>query len=293
MFEKNNYNSDKLTIAIILSALAAVFSILGFFFNAGNQNIEQSVLKALNNMEAFKVGGQDNWNKVQQLYSNPQFISSQSSQIDAALQSLWTTPDAPSAQQPSQDAAPTNNTLTDDQLSSILDNQPFSGNEDSDIVLVEYSDFECPFCQKHFDSGVVGTLIAWSDISYTFKHFPLSSIHPKAEKAAEGALCVLNLSGKDAYFAYINQVFASKDPSLENITRIAKDIGAKEANFTNCLDSAKEEATVASHMQEAQSLFNINGTPGNVLINKKTGKYIVVSGAQPLSAFTAAIAQIK
>ena len=74
MFQKNNYNHEKITIAVIFSAIAALFSVVGFFFN---NNTEQSVYNALNKMEAYKVGGEANRSKLQKLYADPQFATTQ------------------------------------------------------------------------------------------------------------------------------------------------------------------------------------------------------------------------
>lgn len=287
MFKKNDYNHEKLTIAVIFSVVAALFSAMSFFFN----NTEQAVLNALNTMEAYKVGGNENWAKLQQLYSNPSFASTQAQNIDSAIQSMWGTAannTAPTA----NNTAPTTTTLTSEQVTSILNNKPLQWNEDSNIVLIEYTDFECPFCQNHFANGTVSSLIASEGIASTTKQFPLS-FHPLAQKAAEGNLCVLDLGGQDEFFEYIDKVFTSKNPSVANITAIAQEIGINESDFTECLNSGKFAGQVAADMQEWQSIFWVNGTPGNVIINKDTGKYVVVSGAQPISAFQSAIAQVK
>lgn len=243
-------------------------------------------------MEAYKVGGQANWEKLQQLYSDPSFASTQGQSIDAAIQSMGSA--AGDATAPTNNTAQANpsSTLSTEQIASVLDGKPIQGNKDSDIVLIEYTDFECPFCQQHFANGTVASLLASEDISSTTKQFPLS-FHPLAQKAAEGNLCVLSLGGEKQFFEYIDKVFSSKDPSVTNITAVAKEIGINESKFTECLNSNTSVSQVSADTQEGQNLFGINGTPGNVLLNKKTGKYVVVSGAQPLSAFQAAITQLK
>ena len=289
MFQKNTYNHEKITIAVIFSAIAAGFSMLGFFLN---NNTEQSVYNALSKMEAYKVGGEANRNKLQKLYADPKFATTQGQNIDAALQSMGGSPVAEDTQNNPSDTVATTNTLTLDQVAAVLKDMPLDGNENSDVILVEYSDFECPFCQKHIENGTVASLTKNKDIASTMKQFPLS-FHPLAQKASEGNLCVLKLGNDKKFFDYINKVFTSKDPSVANITAIAKEIGINESEFKKCLDSGEMASQVANETKEGQTLFNVNGTPGNVLINKKTGKYVVVSGAQPLSAFEAAYDQIK
>ena len=289
MFKKNDYNHEKITIAVIFSVIAAAFSVAGFFFD----DTEKQVLKALNTMEAYKVGGEANRSKLQQLYSDPSFATTQGQSIDAAIQSMGGTAGDTTA--PTNNTAPApaaSATLTPEQIASVLDGKPLEGNKDSDIVLIEYTDFECPFCQTHFSNGTVKSLLSAEGIAYTTKQFPLS-FHPLAQKSAEGNLCVLSLGSDKEFFEYIDKVFTSKDPSVTNITAIAKEIGIDETKFTECLTSNKSAIQVSADMQEGQTLFGINGTPGNVILNKKTGKYVVVSGAQPLSAFQSAITQVK
>ena len=291
MFQKNNYNHEKLTIAVIFSAIAAVFSVVGFFFNT---TTEQSVLNALNTMEAYKVGGEENRNKLQKLYADPSFATTQGQNIDAALQWMgWSdVPNENNTQNNPNDTAAKTNTLTPDQITAVLKDVPMDGNKDSDVVFIEYTDFECPFCQSHFNNGTVATLVKDKNIASVVKQFPLP-FHPNAQKAAEGNLCVLTLGNDKKFFEYINKVFTSKDSSLANITAIAKDLGIDETKFTKCLDSNEKATQVANENKEGSSIFGVNGTPGNVLLNKKTGNYVVVSGAQPLSAFEAAYTQIK
>ncbi len=283
---KNDYNHLKLGIAIALSGIAAVLSLINLFFGGASKS---DITQALVQMETLKAGGEANRAKLQSLYTNPQFASQQSQNIDAALASFgWETNPTPT----DNTQAPTSNTLTTEQISSLLDNAAIDGNKDSDIIVVEYSDFECPFCQKHFENGTIDSLIKNNEIGTVFKQFPLN-FHPLAQKAAEGNLCVKEALGDEKYFEYINDVFVSKDPSLANITTIAVKLGMKEAAFKECLDSNKFAAQVTAEIAEGQKLFGVNGTPGNVIINRKTGKFVVVSGAQPLSAFEQAMTQIK
>ena len=284
---KNDYNHVKLGIAIALSGVAAILSLINLFFGGVSK---ADITDALIQMETLKAWGEENRDKLHSLYTNPKFQSQQSQNIDAALTSMGGTPDNANnntAQQPA-----TSNTLTNEQITSLLDNAAIDGNKDSDILVIEYSDFECPFCQKHFENGTIESLIKNSKIGSIFKQFPLN-FHPLAQKAAEGNICVREALGDEKYFEYINDVFASKDPSLANITAIAVKLGMKETAFKSCLDSNKFAGQVTSETNEWQQLFGVNWTPGNVIINKKTGKFVVVSWAQPLSAFEQAITQIK
>lgn len=284
---KNDYNHIKLHVALLLWAIAATFSVLGFFFGGAS---ETQIFNALSKMEALKAWGTANRDQLQTLYKSPTFQSKQAESISSAIAQMWGEA-APTATAPTA-AAPTSTTLTPEQITSVLKNAYIDGNKDSDIVLIEYSDFECPFCQKHFENNTVESVMKSQNIGSIFKQFPLS-FHPLAQKAAEGNICVGNSLKGDKYFEYIKETFKSKNPTIDTITKIATSLWMKENDFTKCLTSGDNASQVAAETQEGQTLFGVNWTPGNVLLNKKTGKYVVISGAQPASAFEQAIAQIK
>lgn len=289
--EKNQYNHIKLTVIGIFAVIWAAFSIMSYFSNTS----EQAVLKALNHMEAYKVGGAKNWNALQSLYDSPEFAAAQADNINTAISSLGSLGDTAPNNEPtvwSSNNAAQGDTLTDEQLAKIIGDIPLLGNADADIIFLEYSDFECPFCQRQFDNQIEESLMGSHSLAYSMKQFPLA-MHPNAQKSAEGALCVRNLAWDDAFFEYRKQVFASKNASRANTIAIANTIGINESEFTECLDSDKFASEVIAQMSEWQSVFGVNGTPWNVLINKTTGKYVVVSGAQPLAAFENAIAQLQ
>ncbi len=284
---KNDYNHIKIHVAIVLSAVAALFSVAWFFFGWAN---ESQIFNVLSKMEAFKAGGTENRMKLQKLYTSEAFKNKQGESIDAAIAQMGDNSAPTNKENPV--APSTSTTLTSEQVVNVLKDNYINGNANSDIVLIEYSDFECPFCQKHFENGTIKSLITNKNIGTIYKQFPLN-FHPLAQKAAEGNFCVWKALGNDKYFSYTDETFKSKDPSIENITKIAVSLGMKANEFKKCLDSNEFAAQVAANMQEWQTLFGVNWTPGNVLLNKKTGKFVVVSGAQPISAFEQAMTQIQ
>jgi protein-disulfide isomerase len=178
---KNDYNHIKIHVAIVLSAVAAIFSMAGFFFGGSS---EAQIFNALSKMEALKAGGNENWDKLQKLYTSNTFQQKQGQSIDAAIAQMGGDNIAPTDTNNAPKNANASTTLTPEQVSAVLKDNYIDGNADSDIVLVEYSDFECTFCQKHFDNGTVQTLLQSKKIGSIFKQFPLN-FHPLAQKAAE------------------------------------------------------------------------------------------------------------
>jgi protein-disulfide isomerase len=128
----------------------------------------------------------------------------------------------------------------------------------ADILLIEYTDLECPYCKRHHNNGTAHALLAkYPKTTYTIKHFPLS-FHTKALSGAVASLCNAQ-NGKD-YYAGIDSLFA--DLSFNPIP---------------CSNISSLVARVNAEMKEGQDVFNVTGTPATVLINTKTKAYTVIA----------------
>ncbi len=101
--------------------------------------------------------------------------------------------------------------LTDDQkpkaVTTLLPNDHIVGNPNAPIVIVEYSDSDCPFCQKfhatmHDIKNKYGDKVAW-----VYRHYPLDSLHPKARMEAEASECVAKLSDETTFWKYLDAMF--------------------------------------------------------------------------------------
>ena len=164
------------------------------------------------------------------------------------------------------------------------------GNPKAPISLIEWSDYECPFCARHHPTTKTILEKYPDDVNLVFRHYPLS-FHPSAQKSAEAAECAGSISGNDAFWKYTDILF-EKGAKNEMLETYAAEIGLNATKFKTCLDSGKFAAKVSKDQQDG-SAAGVNGTPGNIVINNKTGKFVLVSGAQPASAFDTAIASIK
>jgi protein-disulfide isomerase len=163
---------------------------------------------------------------------------------------------------------------------------PSKGNKDAPVVLVEYTDYQCPFCERHFTqtySQIVSQYVDTGKVLYVSKDFPLNNIHPQAQKAAEATHCVRDQLGDDGFFKMHDLLFQNQASlNVANFKKWAREVGADGSEFDGCLDSGKNAGIVAKNLQEGQA-DGIRGTPG-FLINGKA-----LSGAQPFSAFQQAI----
>lgn len=91
---------------------------------------------------------------------------------------------------------------------ALTDKDHVKGNRNAKVVLVEYSDYECPFCERFHPTIVKISEEYKNDVAWAFRHFPLS-FHPYAQKSAEAAECVAKLEGNDAFWEYTDMLFAS------------------------------------------------------------------------------------
>jgi protein-disulfide isomerase len=157
----------------------------------------------------------------------------------------------------------------------IPDGTPTRGVADAPIVLVEYTDYQCPFCNR-----VQPTLDALMEryegkVLHVFKNLPLPN-HPQAQLAGEASLCAHD---QGEFWAFHDWLFENqRTMNHDTMVTAAGEIGIDTEAFTVCIDSGAHRARVLSDMNEARS-FGITGTPG-FLVNGR-----VISGAQPLSEF--------
>ena len=162
----------------------------------------------------------------------------------------------------------------------VSPDDPALGDASAAVTLVEFSDFQCPFCAR-----VMPTLKqvqqAYGDrVRIVWKDFPLTSIHPQAFKAAEAGQCARE-QGK--FWEYHDRLFANQqalEPEL--LKKYAADAGLDAAKFSACLDTAKYGDRVQEQMGVGTGL-GVSSTP-TVFINGR-----LVSGAQPYDVFTTII----
>ncbi len=158
------------------------------------------------------------------------------------------------------------------------------------VAVVEYSDFECPFCKRHHPTMQQIMDTYKDDVVWVYRHFPLS-FHPNAQKAAEASECANELGGNDAFWKFTDGVFALDALSTEGFSTVAKGIGLSESKFKQCLDSGKYAKHVQNEM-DAGAAAGVQGTPGNFIVNLKTDENRIVSGAQPFSSFKTVIDEL-
>lgn len=164
---------------------------------------------------------------------------------------------------------PTQPTVTPPQVS---DSDHIRGNKNAKITIIEFSDFQCPYCSR-FHSTMLQVMAAYpNDVRWVYKHFPLDSIHPFARDAAEAAECAAE---QNKFWEYADKLYENQSQfSVEFFKKLAGDLKLNTTKFNDCLDSGKFATKVNADYQAGINA-GVRGTPGN-FINGQS-----VPGAQP------------
>lgn len=165
------------------------------------------------------------------------------------------------------------------------------GNKNAKITLIEYSDFECPFC-KNFAPTTQELLKTYGDkIRLVFRHYPLP-FHQNAQKEAEASECIAQLGGNDSFWKYTDAIFERTTSNgtgfaLDKLGSLAAELGVNQQQFQSCLDSGKYAKLVKDSVAEGQTA-GVQGTPSTFIVDSKGNSQIVV-GAQPIDSFKTVI----
>lgn len=158
---------------------------------------------------------------------------------------------------------------------------PFKGAADAKVTIVEFSDFQCPFCSKGAQVLSAIEKKYGNKVKIAFKHYPLP-FHAQARIAAEASMCA-NEQDSKLFWKMHDAMFADQSKlDKDNLIATAKKVGAKEAEFKACLEAGKYKAKVDANVAEGGAI-GIKSTP-TFFINGK-----MISGAQPLEIFSEVI----
>lgn len=178
-------------------------------------------------------------------------------------------------------------------LTPVDDSDYIRGNADAKVVLVEYSDLECPFCAR-FHPTLEQVMDEYGDdVAWVYRHYPLS-FHPNAQKAAEGAECVAKQLGNDGFWKYADALFeknTANGGSLTpaDITASATTAGANMGDFQSCLDNGEMASVVSTELAEG-STAGVNGTPGTFVVVDGVAVDFI-GGALPFESVKATVDQ--
>lgn len=206
-------------------------------------------------------------------------------EIEALRQALGRAPEANARNEPS---AP-------NQVILSVAGAPFLGKADAPVTLIEFSDYQCPFCRRHYQTTLESLkerYIGTGQIKYVMQEFPIESIHPFAFKASEAALCA---GEQGAYWTMHDRIFDNpRRLRVRDFVRHADELDLDLDDFKECLEDGK----FAARIRESQALgtrLGVRGTPSFfVAITDPDDPQSVeaiefIRGAVPLGEFDRAI----
>jgi protein-disulfide isomerase len=172
-----------------------------------------------------------------------------------------------------------------------IDNDPIRGDSNAPITIIEFSDFQCPFCARFHEQTLPSLLEEYIDegkVNLVYRDFPIQSIHPNALPAAVAAECA---NEQGMFWEYHDTLFEKQsgwsrldsNAVISTFSQYATDVGLEQQQFDSCLGSGKYLEEVQGDLSDGRD-YDITGTPGFFIGNEEIG-FVKLNGAQPFDSF--------
>jgi len=191
--------------------------------------------------------------------------------------------------QPSNPSVPTPPQAGD--VDPVSDSDHVRGNRNATIALIEYSDYECPYCKSFHPTAQQALDEFGENLMWVYRHFPLDQLHPKARPSAIASECVAKLGGNDAFWKFTDTLFNATSWTIADLPNFATQAGVDKAAFESCQKDSSI-ADIVQNQYESGISAGVSGTPGNILLNTKTGEKRLIPGAVPFASLQSAIGQM-
>lgn len=158
------------------------------------------------------------------------------------------------------------------------------GNPNAPILMIEYSDYDCPFCKQYHETmnRIMGEYGVTGKVAWVYRQFPLAQLHPSSPKVSESALCIGDIGGNDAFWKFTDLIFTERNlTDYTNLTKLpsyAEQAGVSKDEYMSCMSERRMEEKVIASIEDG---FNsgARGTPYTVLI--VGDQEAIINGAQP------------
>lgn len=171
----------------------------------------------------------------------------------------------------------------------ISDKDHVLGNPGADLSMFVYSDLQCLYCRRFHATlkQVIEDYVKNGKVKIIFRHFPLSMMHPDAEKFAEATECAAELGGETKFWDYMDKLI---ELDSSDTSKVAEVLGLNKTNFENCLNSAKYANKIKWDLEDGVSA-GVQGTPSSIIVSKD-GKKTPIVGALPYEQIKLALDQL-
>ncbi len=173
------------------------------------------------------------------------------------------------------------------------------GVPDAEVTIIVYSDFECPYCKAFHGTPQEVVKRLGGRVNMVWRHFPLDFHNPAALKEAEASVCAAKVGSNDAFWKYANAIMARTGgngkgmpaANADPLLALAKELNLNSISFQNCLETGGGRQQVAEDQRDGTNA-GINGTPGVIVRNNKTGKVVVMGGTVALNILEAQVREL-
>jgi protein-disulfide isomerase len=167
-------------------------------------------------------------------------------------------------------------------LEPISDRDHIRGNPEARVAIIDYSDYECPFCKTFHQTAKKVTDEFSDQVMWVYRHFPLDTVHPTARKQAEAAECAGILGGSPAFWDYSDKIYdytsSNNGLDMNLLPVIAEEVGLDAQEFEACLKTTQPGEKVQADYRSGLQL-GVRGTPAVVLLDTTTNVAQFYSGA--------------
>lgn len=285
-------------LGTILAALWFIAAIIACFYACKASTAAQKVY----DLNVLSAGWEANIEKMNELYRSEAYINYVTQQTDDNISSFneyygdqTEENNTENNSEVSDDATNSSNTSSEDIkniVEGMLASSPIRGDANARFTIVEYTELHCPYCQMHAQNWTINSVIEqfpW-EVNSVSRHF---IIHGEdALQLAATMECVAELN-PSVYHQVFEKAFEAYPVELANLINIAAELGTDASALQTCVDEWRYTQAVNDMMNQAYEVFWVNGTPGNVIIDRETWNYKVVSGAYPVDEFVNAINELK
>lgn len=160
-------------------------------------------------------------------------------------------------------------------IKKIGKNEPVKGDKDARYALIEYSDFECPYCKDFHE--IMNNLISNNkDFKWVYRNFPLAKIHPGATDKAIAATCVMKEGGNDKFWKFSDALFDNQALAVSELANLAEKTGVVKSDFEKCVKNFNKSNL--SDIYDSATKIGVNATPSTLIVDTESGKAELVVG---------------
>ena len=284
-------------LVILLALLWVIAAVAACIYSCKTLQI----VKESYNFNILSAGGQENFDRMNKVYQSEAYIQYATENAEQA-ESYFGLNTADSENIDTDNSDSDENAYNfdvvawGDEIKSVVEDllasNPARGDENARFTIIEYTELLCPYCQRHSQAGTINSTIEQfpGEINSISKSFIIHG--EEATKLSAAMECVAELN-PSVYHQVFEKAFEAYPVDMDTLLNIATDLGTDSAALQTCVDEWRYTQAVSDGMSQGNELFGINGTPGNVIIDRETGNYVVVSGAYPLDAFIEAVNTLK